>query len=272
MMLLPRYANRFSRRERRQGRHLARHLRGPRQRTFHNVREAMLPIGGDAQGKLNAHNPYARSNWFRALAGNLCHQLGAEPPRFIPPEPVYFLTAIDRRQIINPDAQFDEPLSPTISEMRAAYGRLLTGLNFIGMLDPALYVSAQRTHGVTRFIQFHIHALVWGIEKKDLDAFCDDIRLTSDALLPYASSVKYAQVRAGDLLQVVWYTTKTPRSQYQVWRRQKGSLQQYKRAINGVNSVRLFAAMQDVTLDDLTLAGGAGMPVLKRTRKDAVRR
>jgi hypothetical protein len=107
------------------------------------------------------------------------------------------------------------------------------------------------------FIQFYVHALVWGMEEKELDAICDDVRLRTGALFPYASSVSY-RVRTGDLLQVLWYTTKAPRKQYQLWRREKGSLKQYKRAINGVNSVRLFAAMQGITLEELTLAGAPG--------------
>ena len=57
---------------------------------------------------------------------------------------------------------------------------------------------------------------------------------------------------------VALVTTKAPRKQYQLWRREKGSLKQYKRAINGVNSVRLFAAMQGITLEELTLAGAPG--------------
>ena len=40
------------------------------------------------------------------------------------------------------------------------------------------------------------------------------------------------------LLQMVWYTTKAPRSQYQAWKRATERFKQAKRDLNGVNAVR----------------------------------
>jgi hypothetical protein len=159
--------------------------------------------------------------------------------------------------------------SASLDQMRATYQKALRGLHFIGMLDPALYVSTQRTHSVPRFIQFHVHALVWGVRAKDLAAFFEGTRDEVSSLLPYTTSVDVKHIRDGDLLQVIWYTTKMPRKQYQLWKRESGSFQQYKRNINGANSVRLFNAIHDVTLDQLTLAGGEGTRILKLVLQDA---
>ena len=46
---------------------------------------------------------------------------------------------------------------------------------------------------------------------------------------------------------------------------------QYKGAINGVNAVRLYAEMANVTLDQLTIAGGQGMPIQQALDQDAQR-
>ena len=71
---------------------------------------------------------------------------------------------------------------------------------------------------------------------------------------------------------MIWYVCKTPYKQYQLWQRQESdSLQQKRRQINGVNSVRLYADLHDVTLDELTLAGGEGRPFLKALRQDVRR-
>jgi hypothetical protein len=44
-----------------------------------------------------------------------------------------------------------------------------------------------------------------------------------------------------------------------------------KAPINGVNAVRLYAEMANVTLDQLTIAGGQGFPVLQALDEDARR-
>jgi hypothetical protein len=269
-MLIDReYVQQFTRRIRKQGQHLRKHLGGPRQRSFDEVDEALEPLRRHNRGLLNAHNPYARERFFRAVAGNLARHLGAEAPKFELSEPVYFVTLIDRRHIVNPDPEYSEDWADyDLWKIRAAYVDPLFGLNHIGMLDVALYVSTQRTHGVDRFLHFHVHALVWGITERKLRKHRG--RLWERwPLFPYASAVKCTPINPEDLLQMVWYTTKAPRSQYQVWKRATGRLKQAKRDLNGVNAVRVYAAMKDVTLDKLTLAGGEGNQVREQSLRDA---
>lgn len=158
---------------------------------------------------------------------------------------------------------------PTFREIRRVYAAAMTGLDYIGLLDPALFVSTQHREGVPRFIQWHLHALVWNTSEPELNAWAERVRPTMDAYLPGASSVKISLIRPADFLQVIWYTTKMPRKQCQVWLRERGSLQQYKRQINGVNSVRLYAALRPLRLPHLTLSGGAGRPIRRRTLRVA---
>jgi len=99
----------------------------------------------------------------------LARHLGAEPPDFELPVPVYFVTLIDKRHIVNSDQEYSEDWVPyDLWKIGAAYSDALFGLNHLGMLDVALYVSTQRTHGVDRFLQFHTHSLVWGIKERKL--------------------------------------------------------------------------------------------------------
>jgi hypothetical protein len=60
-----------------------------------------------------------------------------------------------------------------------------------------------------------------------------------------------------------------PRHQYQIWQRIHGEgLQLKKTSINGINSVRLYLAMHDITLDQLVVSGGRGDRVLRKMLAD----
>lgn len=264
MLKLPRSSfNRFAKREHDQAIRLIMALRGHHQREYRRPEREVRRLRERQMHRLGAHNAFAREQWMRVLGGELCKVLGARPPRWRPKQPVYFVTLIDHRQIVRgPGARWIP--DPTFDEIRKSYVAAMAGLHFVGMLDPALYVSAQRLERVPRFVQWHLHALVWNISEAELDAWAVRIRAQMHAYLPGASSVDTAPVRDGDLFQMIWYTAKMPRKQYQLWRRGSGTLKQYKRQINGVNSVRLYAALRDLRLTDLTLAGGWGRIIRRR--------
>lgn len=202
----------------------------------------------------------------REWGGRLCGLLGAPAPDWEPHVPVYFVTLIDRQQIVYPAgvSKGYRP-NPGITNIQRTYRRALRGLDYIGMLDPSLYVSTQRVEGVSRFILWHTHALVWNTSKAVLDRWADSIRPTMHAYLPYATGVDVRPVRPEGLRQLIWYIGKTPRQQYQLSRRESGSLQQYAGPINGINSVRLYAEMRKLTLPQLTMAGGEGRRIIHNT-------
>jgi hypothetical protein len=241
-MIKVKYALQFLRRNRKQGQHLRKALRGRWQKSFGEPRKAVKRLGLLREHELNAHNPNSRAKLFRALAGNLARTLAAKPPLFIPQMPVYFVTVIDHQQVVYPDESDTQGWEgSSLAEIRQAYAEALIGSNYVGLLDVALYVSAQRTHGLDRFMLWHVHLLVWGMPEAKLKQFCEDIRIGMRALLSYATSVHCQRVRDRDLLQMVWYTTKAPRKQYQLWKRRRTeTLKQYKRDINGVNAVRVW--------------------------------
>ena len=270
--LPPHAFDRFAVREHDQAIRLIVALRGFRQREFSRPAQEVHRLREGQAHRLYAHNAFARERWMRALGGQLCAALGARPPRYRPVQPVWFVTLIDRRQIVRgPDTtRFARP-DPTFREIRRAYAAAMTGLDYVGLLDPALFVSTQHQEGVPRFIQWHLHTLVWNISRTELDAWAEGVRATMDAYLPGASSVDIAPVEPDDLLQMLWYTAKMPRKQYQVSRRESGSLKQYKGQINGVNAVRLYAALRPLRLPHLTLAGGAGRLIRRRTLRTAAR-
>lgn len=264
--MLSRSFNRFAMREHEQATNLTKGLRGHHQREFKRPEREVRRLHRSRAGELGTHNPFARELWMREWGGGLCDEIGACGPRWKPDEPVYFLTLIDRQQIVRPrDPESFQRPNPSFRAIRRSYARALRGFDYVGMLDPALYVSTQWVERVPRFVLWHLHALVWNTSTAALDRWAEGARWSMRPYLKGASSVDIAKVRNGDLHQVIWYTAKMPRKQYQLWTREKGSLQQYKRQINGVNAVRLYAQMSELTLPNLTLAGGFGRPILQET-------
>ena len=216
--------------------------------------------------KLAAHNPYGRELWMREWGGRLCGLFGAQAPDWEPHVPVYLVTLIDRQQIVYPaGARKGYRPNPRITNIQRTYRRALRGHDYIGMLDPSLYVSTQRVEGVSRFILWHTHALVWNTSKAVLDRWADSIRPTIHAYRPYATGVDVRPVRPDGLRQLIWYIGKTPRQQYQLSRRESDTLQQYAGPINMINSVRLYAEMRKLTLPQLTMAGGEGRQIIHNT-------
>lgn len=262
----------FMMRELAQAAWLRRALRGRYQKTFHHTREELARLRRDRVCLLLSHNPSSRCRWLRAVVARLGPPVGAHPPGYVLRRPLYLVTVIDRRQIIDPDLELNSRKeNPTWEAMRSAYRAHLRGFDYVGMLDAALFVSAQRAFMKNRLVCVHLHALVWNTDEAALEAAGVRVQRVIRPLFSYTHAFDFRPVNASDFLQVAWYVYKTPRKQYQVHYRETHRWRQYKRDINGVNSVRLYQIMRDVTLDQLALADGEGIRVLKKVLRDVQR-
>ncbi len=233
------------------------------EKQFPSLSELIKP---QAKHALNAHNAFARANFRRALAAKLFKFLGAMGPKFIADCDVYFLTVIDGAMVAYP-RQEDNFLSVRdgvpMHEVRARYVELLRGLCYVGMIEPALYVSTQKFCGAPRFVNYHVHCLVWDISREDLRRFCRAINAEVSTNVPYAVAAKFKLVRAPDLRNVLWYLSKMPGEQTQRWvKRETGRHHQASRRLNGINSVRLLGEMVGYDLSDLAIGGGPGRPMV----------
>ena len=269
----------FRQRERDQGAHLVKALRGRYQKTFSKPQLEVRKLTRRARWRLNAHNPHSRTLWFTALARELSRQLEGDTHFIQMDRPIYFVTIIDDRQKIIPDrvAYKDWPEwmqrepEPTWRQMRSAYSKALSQCDCIGMLDVAMYVSAKQVFVYNTVYSVHAHALVWNSTEAALKKLFRNLPTPFRANIDYATPIDIKCINAADFLQMVWYVSKMPRKQYQLWRRDSDRLRQFKGNINGVNSVRLYALMADVTLDQLTFSHGEGRDVLARMGKRVAR-
>lgn len=245
----------------RQGAHLRRALKGHHQKSFKSPSIAAKRLARRVAHLRNAHNPYSRADVLRSLRDQLAAVLGAAAPKYRLPQPVFFITVIDRRLVT--DSTSGLRVTPEVLEAaREVYVNVLSGLDYIGMIEPALYVSMNRTHDFQRCLVVHCHVLAWGTSEAELQERRETRAKGMKAFLPYASAFDFAKVDRRDLHQMLWYVFKLPNQQYQLHRRSSGSFKQFDRKINGVNAVRVFHAMRRLSLADLALAGGQGINLM----------
>ncbi|MDX7953825.1 hypothetical protein P7D22_21925 [Lichenihabitans sp. Uapishka_5] len=259
-------------REREQGAHLERALLGHYQREFRAPEAELRRLGRRDARRLGCFNLYARRWWLRALLRHLPRGVLAQG-RLSASQPVFLLTLLDRNQVWRPERDDGHSITagPSLADIRQAYARHLQGLDAVGMIETALYVSAQRVLGSNRVMHFHLHALVWNVDEEALQARCAAVNDEIRPVFGYATAADARLIEQGDLMQVAWYLAKAPRKQYQVHRKDNDRVKQFKRAINGVNAVRLYAELGRYTLDQLTLASGGGRDVLRGMLTDLQR-
>jgi hypothetical protein len=276
-MLKKKYARKFLKRKFDQDKHLQSAIKGHHQRFFLHPSTEVKRLRRAHRWFLGAFNGHARALWFRSVAARLCKHLGARPKDWIPYQPVYFLTLIDADLARHgSDSGLREDLreasagKTSISRAVKRFSSVLGDLNCFGMIDVSCYVSSGTVLGQQETHTYlpHFHGIVWGISEEDLERKCGCIRKNMKTFFKYATSGHFKLVKPGDLLQVIWYMCKTPRKQYQLWKRMDERIRQYKRAINGVNAVRLYSETRNVTLDQLTVVTGEGTKLLAAVMKE----
>lgn len=270
MAVSDRELKQFIERERAQGRHLRQALLARRYepRLFRMPQAEVGNLGQVVGRSLFAPNPEARVRWLRTFASTVCKHLRAKAPGRRPKKPVYMLTLISDRGLQS------ERSAPSPRELRHEYQRHLLGLNYAGMIEPALYVRLPHGEHYPRGVLWHMHALVWGISEEDLEERCRRLRRSYRTLIPRATPAQYDLVRPGDLLQVIWYINKAPRTQYEITKARDslvGRLRQYTHPMNGVNSVRLYKHMSDLYLHNLAVSGGDGKALMKQIKGEALK-
>ena len=272
MILDKQFAQKFTRRERRQGQHLRRALLGRHQKIFLSPKKDRRRLSKANRFALLACNGYGRAHWFRLLAGHIARCVGAKPPHYIASSPIYLLTIIDKRQLQTSIKWHRRRSAEEFVECRRMYASLMVGFHGVGMIDVAPYVYVGNIFNGHFVFAYHVHAIVWGMTKVEIERRCAVVRRQVKSLLPISTAVRCVRFRPEDFLQLCWYVGKMPRRQYQLHcRGGRSGWRQFKAPINGVNSVRSYSNQWGHTLDELTIAWGLGRPVLENVLRDVRR-
>jgi hypothetical protein len=164
---------------------------------------------------------------------------------------------------------------------------LLDELNFVGMVEAALYTNIGAVlGGPDRVVSFHIHAITWGATEDQLDKIVNAVNAEEEALVPGISPGHYRMLRRNEVAGQVIYMSKTPLNDHRIYALRSevvddetgevttptnGAFKQRKQPLRRADAVCVFRIMCDRYVDKLAFAGGDGVDVLAFIRHEARR-
>jgi hypothetical protein len=222
---------------------------------------------------LPAVNMKARIKWGTSLIRELFEFFEIPDTERHPEIPVFFVTLADKSMITTAALQKID-----IELFKRKLGGRLRGLNHAGMIEPAYYYSAFDTMGrhTPPLVSWHGHFLVWGIGKKRLSRIIKKLNSKVVAVMPNFDAAHWKQVEVGKFGKKICYLVKSPRKEYSVGKYSEGGkdgephYKHNRRAIRPGTRVKLFQLLESLYLDQLTMAGGEGVEILKRIKSNGL--
>jgi hypothetical protein len=192
-----------------------------------------------------------------------------------PNEPVYLITLVDRSCSTTPN-----DTSVNLDFVKAQLQHGLKGLSYIGMIEPAYYVHiVNGTYVQTkRLVSWHLHAVAWGKNKREMSRLISRLNRMTQHYRPIANGLVGAHARIitkNELPQTLAYILKSPTHSYRIanwWRLAKDGKRRYgfkqnKGKLRPGERVTLFHLMKNMRLDELAMAGGEGVRLLRRAKR-----
>jgi hypothetical protein len=222
---------------------------------------------------LPAVNIRARINWGTSIIRELfaCFKI---PEKASDPEiPVFLVTLADKSLVTTAEPQIID-----IELFKRKLGGRLRGLNYIGMIEPGYYYNAFDTMGqqTPPLVSWHGHLLVWGISRKRLSRTIKKLNSKLEAVMPNFAAAHWKRVERGKFGKKICYIAKSPCKEYSVGKYTEAGkngephYKHNKRDIRLCTRVKLFHLMQSMYLDQLTMAGGEGVAILKRIKSSGL--
>jgi hypothetical protein len=147
------------------------------------------------------------------------------------------------------------------------------------MLEPAYYVNVcpgTHVHG-KRMVSWHLHLIAWGEAHKKLRKRIDRLN-NQRILLPIADGLLAAhqkRISKGKVADKIAYVPKAPKKAYRLFKRRVitadgeviCTFRQKKDDFRPGERLTVFRLMQDLSLDQLAVAGGEGTDILRRVKR-----
>jgi hypothetical protein len=234
---------------------------------------------------LSPVNSHSRMLWGEAVWNELADFHCDDPDEPEHNQTLYFVTLIDDECVTKVNAA-DVSLPFVTRRLRLG----LRGLSYVAVVEPAFYVNQQAGVRFTgkRCLSWHLHAIVWGVSKAELSERIRTLNQIGQyvALVPGRKGAQKKRIRQGTLPEVFGYMLKQPVNGYRVTRydrerngrpviNEDGEVQakfiQGKSKLRPGQHVELFHVMKGLSLDQLTIAGGQGVPLLARAKRQVSR-
>jgi hypothetical protein len=255
-----------------------------RARNLHTVsRSDKSLLESNERASLLSVNRHSRVIWGKAVCEQL-EKFFCSPDTTDHNQPIYWVTLVDINCAVSVGAT-----NVDIESIKKRLRSGLRGLSYFGVVEPAYYVNLQHGRFPERQCMFwHLHALVWGISRKDLSGRLRELKASGRyiAIAEGLDGVRAKRIKQGELPKVVGYMLKSPSWAYRLSRlEEKGpdgevqtdidgqartSYMQGKSKLRPGERITLFHTMKGHYLDRLAVAGGDGAALLARAKRRAL--
>jgi hypothetical protein len=222
---------------------------------------------------LPAVNTKARIQWGTSLIRELFGFFQIPDLDSDPDIPVFLVTLADKSLITTA-----EPQKIDVELFKRKLGGRMRGLNYIGMIEPAFYYNAFDVIGqqTPPLVSWHGHFLVWSISRKPLSRIIKKLNCKLEAVMPDFAAAHWKRVERGKFGKKICYIAKSPCKEYSVGKytelgtNSEPHCKHNRRDIRPGTRVKLFHLMRTMYLDQLTMAGGGGVDILKRIKSSGL--
>jgi hypothetical protein len=232
-------------------------------------------------------NYWSRLRWSRAFCKEVATCFGLNKHKTYPDQPVFFITLTDISCTTDHDAT-----RVNIYSIKRKLQAGLKGLNYLGMVEPGLYVNVcpGTRWSNKKAVSWHFHGICWGENRLEMKKrFCQlnrdewylailesqrgaDQKEIPDKRLPNNRDRTF-------LADKLRYLLKSPKNAYRIYRTERptadGELvpcfRQKKSQLGKGDRITLFHLMKSLHLPDLAAAGGEGTDIMRRIKRKAAR-
>jgi hypothetical protein len=232
-------------------------------------------------------NHFARIRWSKAFCKEFQNFFELDDQNNFPDQPLFFVTLTDVSCTTDHDASWVD-----IYKFKRKLQFGLKGLNYVGMVEPGLYVNvAPGTRWSNKkAVSWHLHGVCWGENREQMKKrFC---RLNREG---WYLSILDSQ-RGADQKEIVngrlpnnrdrtfladkfRYLLKSPKNAYRIYRTERVTcdgecvpcLRQRKSELRKGDRITLFHLMKNLRFPDLAAAGGEGTDIMRRIKRRAVK-
>ncbi len=238
---------------------------------------------------LLAVNSFSRRIWGETVSNQLSSFFCDGGDGATHNQDVFFVSLMDVTCARSPEDQLTE------ADLKLIGNRLRYGLRdfaYIGMIEPAYYVNLQYgvRHDGKRCMFWHLHALVWGVSRKELKKHLRKLVVAGRyaAIADGLDATHVRKIKQGRLPAHVAYIVKSPSKAYRISVRDREDeagqpvvdadgvvLQRFKQGkadLRHGERIVIFHAMKHLYLDKLAVAGGEGAGLLRTAKQITLRR
>ncbi|QUS40710.1 hypothetical protein RPMA_19135 [Tardiphaga alba] len=181
---------------------------------------------------------------------------------------------------------FDHAMEFDVRHIHRWAKRVLTGFDYIANVEIAPYTNWQYLLLRGHAYHYHVHAIVFSPDIVALEQRFAEANRAYSSLLPSRPAFHKELIAASDLKWVLLYPLKGIVKNYRAYpvmrervdedgmvqKEPTGAFRQRDKPANPGLAIKVRALMQNAHLDKWVFAGGAGKPILKAIKEEALRR